>query len=271
MSKATPRLFSAITMLVYLLVVSPSPVEAQPFDFDDGNAPIEVVIPSVVPAIFASVSPMGNDATLVLRITTLVTNAWFDAIAPYHSTAIGVYSNLGRRPAAEGMTDYNRNIAILYTSYRVLNSLLPQHAQAWRDMLTSVGLDPDDDQENMVTPIGIGHSAGNAVVALREHDGMNQLGDEGGCKYNCVPYSDYPLFGLPRLQAPQHCLFALLSVPLAAQHSQRWKWTLSRSAVRDSAASSRDALLLQESQDFQGPLPLLKPDLESPCVPGAGR
>jgi hypothetical protein len=126
-----------------------------------------------------------------VRITTLVTNAWFDASAPYHPTAVGVYSNLGRRPAGEAASNRNINIASLYATYRVMNSLLPHRNDDWRAMLVSVGLDPDDASQNTTTPIGIGNTAGNAVVAAREHDGMNQLGDEGGCVYNCQPYADY--------------------------------------------------------------------------------
>jgi hypothetical protein len=57
-------------------------------------------------------------------------------------------------------------------------------------MLTSVGLDPDDNQENNITPVGIGNTAGNAWIAAHLHDGMNQLGDEGA-KYNGRPYADY--------------------------------------------------------------------------------
>ena len=49
--------------------------------------------------IFQFVSPSGGDATLVLRLTTLITNAWFDATAPYHPTAVGVYTRLGRQDA----------------------------------------------------------------------------------------------------------------------------------------------------------------------------
>src|SRR5262245_57897605 len=82
------------------------------FDFDGGNAAVEVIIPRVIPALVSSVSPGLSDATLVLRVTTLVTNAWFDAIAPYHPTAVGVYSRLGRRPANEGATNRNKNIAM---------------------------------------------------------------------------------------------------------------------------------------------------------------
>lgn len=58
-------------------------------------------------------------------------------------------------------------------------------------MLLSVGLDPDDAQENTASPAGIGNLAGKAVAAYREHDGMNQLGDEGGVLYNRLPYADY--------------------------------------------------------------------------------
>jgi vanadium-dependent haloperoxidase-like protein/uncharacterized protein DUF6851 len=161
------------------------------FDFDGGNAAVEVIIPRVIPALASSISPGFSDATIVLRVTTIVTNAWFDAIAPYHPTAVGVYSRLGRRPANEGSTNRNKNIAMLYASFRVLNSLFPRHEADWRQMLASIGLDPDDDQKNTVSPIGIGNSAGAAIVTARERDGMNQLGDEGGRKYNLRPYADY--------------------------------------------------------------------------------
>lgn len=180
-----------VTAVVALsaLVLPSLRAEAQTFDFDTGNAAIEVVIPAALPAIF-EVSPGGNDATLVLRATTLATTAWFDAIAPYHPTAVGVYSRIPRRPAHQ-RTDRNRNVAILYSSYRVLNSLYPHRANEWRQMMLSVGLDPEDASTAPGSPIGVGNRAGNAVVAVRERDGMNQLGDEGGRIYNRQPYADY--------------------------------------------------------------------------------
>lgn len=159
------------------------------FNLHTGNAPIEVIIPTVAPIIFSDVSPSGSDATLVLRVTTIVTNAWFDASAPYHPTAQGIYSRLGRLPAGE--TNYNINVACLYASYRVLNSLLPKRNADWRELLTGVGLNPDDNSEDLASPVGVGNRAGKAVAAFRERDGMNQLGDEGGQKYNRLPYSDY--------------------------------------------------------------------------------
>jgi hypothetical protein len=187
------RTYNIRTMIILAVFFAfhGSPAGGAPFDFENGNAPIEIIIPKVIPVIFQSVSERASDATLVLRITTMITNSWFDAIAPYHPTAVGIYSRLGHRPASEGADNRNRNIAILYSSYRVLNSLLPRHQETWRGILESVGLDPDNEEKNTETAIGIGNMAGSAVVAVREHDGMNQLGDEGGRTYNRVPYADY--------------------------------------------------------------------------------
>lgn len=178
------------TLLFLALVFPAASATAQTFDFDTGNAPIEVVIPAVVPPALQTVSPGANDATLILRLTAIITNAWFDATAPYHPTAVGVYSRIPRRPPGQ-RTDRNRNIAILYASYRVLLSLLPQHTEDWRQMMLSVGLDPDDGRTTPSSPVGVGNRAGRAIVAARERDGMNQLGDEGGRLFNRQPYADY--------------------------------------------------------------------------------
>jgi hypothetical protein len=186
-------IFSKVAAGLFAAGVTVAASEAKAaFNFDTGNAPIEIVIPTVIPTIFASVAP--SDATLVLRYTTLLTNGWFDAIAPYHPTAIGVYSQLPRRPAAEGATNANKNVAILYASYHICNSLWPASTDMCASILTQAGLDPNDTSTNVATPVGIGNVAGKAVVAYREHDGMNQLGDEGGRLYNRVPYSDYTGF-----------------------------------------------------------------------------
>lgn len=163
--------------------------KGQTFDFDQGNAAIEVVIPTVIPAIYESVSSNANDPTLVFRITTLVTNAWFDAIAPYHPTAVGIYSNLDRLPEDE-RTDRNKNVALIYASHRVLNGLLPQHKEDWDNMLLSVGLEPNPAEDKMTNAIRVGQMAGDAIATARENDGMNQLGNEGGHKYNLQPYAD---------------------------------------------------------------------------------
>jgi hypothetical protein len=162
------------------LVLVHGPSIADAFDFDTGNAAVEIVIPTVAPVIFTEVSPTGGDATLVLRVTTMTTNAWFDATAPYHPTAVGVYSRLDRRPAGESTTNRNPNTALLYASYHVFMSLLPDQEQIWRDMLTSLGLDPDADAADPDPAVRLGILGGKGVVQGRENDGMNQLGFDGG-------------------------------------------------------------------------------------------
>jgi hypothetical protein len=185
------HVFACIAIVaIASLSSSPAPRAQGPaFDFDTGNALFEVVGPPIVSALLRTTS--ANDAPFILRHVVVIDNAWFDAIAPYHPTAIGVYSRLGRRPASESATLRNKNIALIYASYRIMNSLMPRYAADWRVMVASVGLDPDDATENITTPIGIGNVAGRLVAEARETDGMNQLGDEGGRKYNRRPYEDY--------------------------------------------------------------------------------
>ncbi|MEP1214482.1 MAG: vanadium-dependent haloperoxidase [Marinobacter sp.] len=190
-----PHLFPSryprsLTLLLVLFTVILPARANEHHNLTHGNAAIEVVIPFAIPAIFEA-SPTAGDATLVLRATTLITNSWFDAVAPYHPTAVGVYSNLGRRPANESENNLNLNIALLYASYHALNSLFPHRNDDWRAMLASAGLDPDNNTTALTEPAGIGNAAGIALVAARENDGMNQLGNEGDRTYHRAPYADY--------------------------------------------------------------------------------
>lgn len=215
------------------LVILPARPAAAQFNFDTGNSGIEVIIPAVIPALAQTTTL--NDAPIILRHTTLITNAWFDAIAPYHPTAVGVYSRLGRRPPAEAATNRNKNIAMFYASYRLLNRLMPRFAGNWRAMMESVGLNPDDTGTDPGTPIGIGNRAGNAVAAAREQDGMNQLGDEGSKRYNLRPYEDYT--GYQPVNTPYELRDAsrwqpLLNTPgngtFTAQHFVTPQWGITR-------------------------------------------
>jgi len=186
-----PRTSLPIALLLLLTLIAPqSSWAAEPYDLQNGNAAVEIVIATVAPIILSDVSTNAGDATLVLRVTTMVTNAWFDATAPYHPTAVGVYSRLGRRPAEDSATNEAMNVALLYASQRVMNSLLPARADDWRGMLLTAGLDPEDTSEDLTTAVGIGNVAGQAIVDGRIHDGMNQLGDAGGRLYNPTPYAD---------------------------------------------------------------------------------
>lgn len=163
---------------------------ATTLDNSISNAVVQVIIPIGSEVVIDDISPNASDPSLLLRITAMSSNAWFDAIAPYHPTARGVYTNIPNRPSSE-RTDENRNVAMLYASFHVYNSLMPHRLTKWKNMLLDVGLDPEDNSTNLTSPVGIGNLVGKAIVDARENDGMNQLGNEGGCLYNCQPYADY--------------------------------------------------------------------------------
>lgn len=171
------------------MLLAKAPLRAQ-FNLDTQNAGPDLIIPIARPIVFQDISPSGSDASLVIRWPLMISAAWFDAIAPYHPTAVGIYTRLGRRPASEA-TQRNINIAMIYSAYRALNSLAPQRNADWRRIMAIAGLNPDDTSEDITTPVGLGNRAGRIVSAIRERDGMNQLGDEGGRLYNRMPYADY--------------------------------------------------------------------------------
>ena len=165
--------------------------EEREFDMDNDMAPV-LVAQMMGDAVRAAVSPFASDASLVVRITTLMANAFFDAIAPYTPTAVGVYSKLGRRPPHESRTYRNKNIAVFYCSLRVLANAIPDQALRFEDMLTNVNLDPSDTHESTTDPIGIGNICGRKINEFRDNDGMNSKGDIGAkSPYNHKPFSDY--------------------------------------------------------------------------------
>ncbi|MFJ4832089.1 vanadium-dependent haloperoxidase [Streptomyces sp. NPDC088747] len=160
------------------------------FDFDNGNFIRDLVTTNAGGA-FPPESGIGpNDATIYIWITHLFQISWFDAMAPYHPTAVGLYSRIARRPASEAATNRNKNIAGLYASYQVVRAVFEERALVMRQGMLAVGLDPDDDSQDPTTPIGIGNIAGKAIVEARLRDGLNFLGDEGRT-YNGRPFEDY--------------------------------------------------------------------------------
>ena len=144
-----------------------------PFELDTGVPLAQVLIPRLVPILAQDASPTLGDVTMVLRVTTVLLTGVVDALAPYHPTAVGVYTRIERRPQEE-WTLRNMNIATLYASYHTARGLFPHREVVWRSMLTDYGLDPDADID-LSTPAGIGAAAGKGAVAARLHDGLNQV------------------------------------------------------------------------------------------------
>ena len=132
-------------------------------------------------------NPLRNDASTLFHTILMISNAGFDAVAPYHHTAVGVYSRIENRPASESETNLNVNIASLHSGYQMFLKLAPERAEVWRQMVVDLGSDPDDtsgldlncDQKHdLESPVAIGNLAAKCVIEGREHDGFNQFGYE---------------------------------------------------------------------------------------------
>ena len=146
------------------------------FDAAESPDPLhQVVLPRLYAIIGADISPSLGDATLINRFRFIVSLAMVDAAAPYHPTAVGMYSRIPRRPQEE-WTDANINTAMLHGAYNALMGLLPERQNVWRDMLRDIGLDPDDATTDLDSAVGIGNVAGKAAHEARLHDGINQTG-----------------------------------------------------------------------------------------------
>jgi len=180
-------LTSAVVLGTALSVALPA-APAAAFDPDTGGAIFEVVGGRIVPPIY-DLSNNGCDASIVLRITSSYATGWFDSTAPFTDHAVGIYSHIPRRPAAE-RTLRNQNVALLYATLVVARELFPQDETEWSDMMLDAGLDPDDDSTDLTTAVGVGNVAGAAVIEARLNDGDNQRGDGNGRVGTLVPFED---------------------------------------------------------------------------------
>ena len=136
----------------------------------------DIILPRLYPVIAMDVSPSLGDATLINRMNLVVSMGMVDAAAPYHETAVGMYTRIPRRPESE-RTDRNINTAMLHAAFQTLMGLLPDREPVWRDMLVDYGLNPDDSSTDTDSAVGIGNVAGAGALAGRLYDGMNQTGD----------------------------------------------------------------------------------------------
>ncbi|MFE1444506.1 DUF6851 domain-containing protein [Streptomyces sp. NPDC058739] len=137
----------------------------------------------------AFIGPM--DVTVFLWTSRAAMLAVFDALAPYHETAVGIYTRIPRRPSSESATNRNLNIATIYAQLGIWKRMLPNDTAGVRQLMAAFGLDPDDESEDLTSPIGIGNVAAKNTWNVLKNDGMNVLGYEGGRKYNPRPWADY--------------------------------------------------------------------------------
>ena len=127
--------------------------------------------------------------TINSRELFLATAALYDAWASFDAVALASHGRVDRRPAAE-RTDANRGKAMVAALRVVLEDLYPAQQDWLEAQFKERGFAP-----SVVTkkgsPEAVGNAVGLRIVAERQHDGANQLGDERG---GAGPYSDYTFY-----------------------------------------------------------------------------
>ena len=139
----------------------------------------QVIIPvgRLIPVLVRDVSYTLGDVTLVNRVTSSLLTALVDATAPYHPTAVGIYTRFERQPESE-WTGTNVNTAMLYAAYHSLRGMVPHREDVWITYLTDFGLDPEDGMDmNTAAGIGKARPARARCKRVALHDGMNQTGN----------------------------------------------------------------------------------------------
>ena len=156
----------------------PVEVVTRPVSLSVDNAMRDLALPYIVSWLRTDVSPGLNDASVLFRYFTILFNAAFDAVAPYHDTAVGVYSRLGRLPASQSLSNFYPNVAVMYAVYHVMLEMAPHRTEQWRRMMQSVNLNPDYVTDDPTSAAWIGQMAARSVLDARRHDGFNHFGDE---------------------------------------------------------------------------------------------
>jgi hypothetical protein len=127
--------------------------------------------------------------TVTSRILALIFTSVYDAWTRYDEAASPVYlTGVERRPETE-RTLANKEIAISYAAYRAMMEYYWADSSLWKQQMTELGFDPENNSLDPATPEGIGNLAARSVIEARKNDGANQYGDMEGS--DGTAYSDY--------------------------------------------------------------------------------
>lgn len=171
-----------------------------PVDIDSDNIVELVSTPIFGGWMNQEVSPHFGDPSLAFRYLTLMLNAGYDATAPYHETAVGVYSRI--KNLESGSSDIRGiNVASFHAAYQLLIKFDPGRQLQWDSMMERYGLDPTDGEgldldcfqeqpHELTSPVAIGNLAGKCVWEGRINDGFNHSGEETG-GYPFMDTTDY--------------------------------------------------------------------------------
>jgi membrane-associated phospholipid phosphatase len=121
------------------------------------------------------------------RALAIVHTCMYDAWAAYDDRAAGTVLGGALRRPVEQRTLAARETAVSHAAFRALVALFPSQRSSLEALMEGIGLDPAYQSTETTSPAGIGNAACAAVLAWRQGDGANQLGDLNGGP----PYSDY--------------------------------------------------------------------------------
>ena len=125
---------------------------------------------------------------MVARALAIVNTAAFDAWAAYDHRAVGTCLGPALRRAPRERTLANKEIAVSYAAYRAAVDLFPGSTTTVFDpLMRNLGLDPNNRNTDLTSPVGVGNVAAAALLDFRHSDGANQLGG----------YSDYTGYNSP--------------------------------------------------------------------------
>jgi hypothetical protein len=137
-------------------------------------------------ALLAAIRVAPPGPTVVARSIAILHTAMFDAWSAYDTAALPTVERRGWRRPLEERTEANKVQAINYASYRAAFDLFPSDKAIFDTLMAQLGGDATNTTTDPATPAGVGNAAAAALLAVRHHDGSNQLGDlHGGA------YSDY--------------------------------------------------------------------------------
>ncbi|KAI0563330.1 PAP2/haloperoxidase-like protein [Gracilaria domingensis] len=147
--------------------------------------------------IFDNITIDGLETPVQFRATTYYNFAAWNAWSSYHPTAADIFGRTRfKRPPCEH-TFENKNTAVLYSIWRAYEAS-PQsfggdsNIPIFRQLMTEMGLDPDNNSTDLTTPIGIGNRAGYDTARMMKIDGWNSDGDLTSTQSNYAqPFLDY--------------------------------------------------------------------------------
>ncbi len=123
---------------------------------------------------------------IVARMLGIVHTCMFDAWAAYHPSAVGTRSGDSLRRPAKEATVAGKQEAISFAAHRALVNLFPTQKALFDAQMTALGYDPANTSMDITTPGGIGKSCAAAIIAFRQGDGANQMGN-----LHTGAYTDY--------------------------------------------------------------------------------